>query len=641
LSPIAIFLIPPALLVLLLPGLVWERAVERRGATGRVDPAVRSADHAARLADRFGFGFALVAAGGMLTYFLPVGLNGLALAVLILILGALAVRAVVVREAPVDVEPETDRRFPWGFAGLAFAGILGFRFVQAAELVLPAWVDSVHHTLLVRLVLERGGLPPDFEPFMPVPLYYHTGFHTNAALFAALTGLAPDRAVLVFGQILNAAVALGVYRLGLSLWPDGRRAWIAMLLVGFCFQMPAYYLTWGRYTLLGGVFLLTLAMSAALDLARRGANLDRIVRLAVLSAGLLLTHYFAAVLLLLFLVVVVLEQLVVRRGFVRSPALRGLALGAAAGGLFALPWLIRVVAYSTDLIGLEVVLPDRPLDAAYFTGYRDYLLDLLGPRAWIRAPGLDLAVPGRGVLLHGLGLAGLVLAGWRREIRPLALFSLAAGLFSLPWGINLAPFRPDHGVILAFLPASLLAAEALVSPLDAGWPERFRPVLNCLFAVALIGIVAWGLRDTRTIVNPTTVLADAADRAALHWIAGNTPEESVFLINTAFWQSGAYRGVDGGWWIAPLAGRKTSLPPALYLDGELDYVLAVLDRARRMAEIEGCGPDLAALIAETGATHIYLHQGRGGLQPAALAGCAGLRPVYSEGEVFVFRVMGP
>jgi hypothetical protein len=60
-----------------------------------------------------------------------------------------------------------------------------------------------------------------------------------------------------------------------------------------------------------------------------------------------------------------------------------------------------------------------------------------------------------------------------------------------------------------------------------------------------------------------------------------------------------------------------------------------------MAEIEGCGPDLAALIAETGATHIYLHQGRGSLQPAALAGCAGLRPVYGEGEVFIFEVWPP
>jgi hypothetical protein len=578
----------------------------------------------------------------MLTFFLPVRVNGSGLIFVILLLTGLGVRSLFQRDRAIEAGPAGDTpHFPRIFTVLALTGILVFRFYQAAELALPAWVDSVHHTLLVRLVLENGGLPATFGPYMPVPLYYHAGFHANAALFAALTGMSPDRAVLVFGQILNAAVALGVYRLGLSLWPGGRRAWIAMLLVGFCFQMPAYYLTWGRYTLLAGTFLLTLAMAAALDLVRIGPDAAQVVRLAVLTAGLVLTHYFGAALLALFLGAVVLEQLVVRRGFVRSPAFRRLALGAAAGGLFALPWVVRAVLNSTDLIGLDIVLPAESLDEVYFSGYRDYLLDLLGPRQGIGIPGLAFAVPGRGVLLHGLGLAGLVLIGWRRAIRPLALFTLVAGLLSLPWGVNLAPFRPDHGVILAFLPGSLLAANALVSPLDAGWPPWARRVLNGLFAAAVIGILAWGMRDTISIVNPATVLADADDRSALDWIAGNTPEEAVFLINATPWQGGAYRGVDGGWWIPPLTGRQTSLPPALYLDGELEYVLAILDRARRMAAIEGCGPDLAELIEETGATHIYLHQGRGALQPGALAGCEGVAPVYSEGEVFIFEATTP
>ena len=637
-TPISNLLIPIALLVILLPGLVWERYADRRGWFGA---AVR-ADPPSRLIDLFGFGFALVAAAGMLTFFLPVRVNGSGLIFVILLLIGLGVRSLFQRDRTIDAEPVGDApRFPWIFAALAFAGILAFRFYQAAELVLPAWVDSLHHTLLVRLVLENGGLPATFEPYMPVPLYYHTGFHTNAALFAALTGLSPDRAVLVFGQILNAAVALGVYRLGLSLWPDGRRAWIAMLLVGFCFQMPAYYLTWGRYTLLAGTFLLTLAMSAALDLVRGGPDAGRIVHLAVLTAGLLLTHYFSAALFLLFLGVVVLERLFARRGFFKTRSFRGLLVGAAAGGLFALPWVVRAVVYSTDLIGLDIVLPAESLDEAYFSGYRDYLLDLLGPRRGIPIPGLDAAVPGRGVLLHGLALAGLVLIGWRRGVRPLALFALAAGLLSLPWGVNLAPFRPDHGVILAFLPAALLAADALVSPLDAGWPVWTRRILKGLFAVAVFGILSWGMRDTIEIVNPTTVLADADDRAALEWIAENTPEEAVFLINATPWQGGAYRGVDGGWWITPLTGRKTSLPPVLYLDGELDYVLEVLDRAERMSGVEGCGDDLRSLLEETGATYVYLHQGKGTLQPAALGGCEGLRPVYADGEVFIFGVMNP
>ena len=40
---------------------------------------------------------------------------------------------------------------------------------------------------------------------------------------------------------------------------------LAALLVGFVFQMPAYYLTWGRFTLLTGLVVLGPAMAAALD----------------------------------------------------------------------------------------------------------------------------------------------------------------------------------------------------------------------------------------------------------------------------------------------------------------------------------------------------------------------------------------
>ncbi|HUF37115.1 MAG TPA: hypothetical protein VMN57_01220 [Anaerolineales bacterium] len=631
-SPLSALLVPLALLALLLPGLVLERVAAR----GDRQAGRSIADPSARLADAYGVGFALVAVGGMLTFYLRLSVP------VIWIAGLLALTAVwLVRDGITgkSAEREEPGRVLLDVAPfILLTVLLVLRFIQARELVLPAWVDSVHHTLLVRLLLENGGLPRTLEPYMPVPLYYHAGFHTNTALFAALTGLAPDRAVLIFGQILNSAVALGVYRLGRALWRDGPRALVAMLLVGFCFQMPAYYLTWGRYTLLAGVFLLTLAMSAALELVRGGVDRAGIVRLGVLTAGLFLTHYLAAALLLLFLGVLVLERVFAEKGFLRTGSFKALLAGAAGGGLCALPWLVRVLAYSTDLVGLDVVLPGESLDEAYYAGYLDYLLGLLGPLNGPRIPGTDLALPGRGLVLHGLGLAGLVLIGWRREVRPLALYALAAGLLSLPWGVNLAPFRPDHGVILAFLPASLLAADVLVSPLDPDRPRRVRGVLAGLLVAALLGLAMWGVSGTVEIVNPGTVLADAGDVAALAWIEENTPEEAVFLVNTTYWQGGAYRGVDGGWWITPQTGRATSLPPALYLSGKREYVLTLLDRARRMSAVEDCGDELRALIEETGATHVYLHQGRGSLQPASLAGCAGLRPVYAGEGVFIFEV---
>ena len=120
---------------------------------------------------------------------------------------------------------------------------------------------------------------------------------------------------MIFGQFLNAFVSLAMYRLGMTLWNDRRRAVIAMLLTGFVFQMPGYYLTWGRYTLLTGLGIMILGMAAALDVIRSSNDRfphdrEAAARLTVYVAGVLITHYFAAGLLALFFAALVLEQII-------------------------------------------------------------------------------------------------------------------------------------------------------------------------------------------------------------------------------------------------------------------------------------------------------------------------------------------
>ncbi len=146
--------------------------------------------------------------------------------------------------------------------GVALFGvILVWRFGQIRGLVLPAWVDSVHHALLVRILLEQGTIPQTWAPYLPqVPFYYHFGFHLTAALLAKLTGLAIGQAVLIMGQVWQAVLAWGVYLLGYTLWKNQAKALVAMILVGFVSQMPAYYTAWGRYTLLVGLGLMIMGV---------------------------------------------------------------------------------------------------------------------------------------------------------------------------------------------------------------------------------------------------------------------------------------------------------------------------------------------------------------------------------------------
>ncbi|MFN2298161.1 MAG: hypothetical protein ACK2UB_04880, partial [Anaerolineales bacterium] len=400
------------------------------------------------------------------------------------------------------------------FAGaelLALLALLGLRFFQARDLALPAWVDSVHHAFLTRLILEQGGIPLDLQPWIPGPFYYHFGFHTSAAVMAAISGLTPDRAILVFGQILNAASALSIYRLSMAIRPDRRRALLAMALAGFVAQMPAYYLAWGRYTLLAGMVLLPLAMAEAIVLARdrdvaSGGRGAAGIRLALFTAGVLLTHYLTGVLLALFLAVLGISLLSKR---IRRGAFVRLALAVGVGTAAALPWLIPMLRYSSGSIGVDVVSSNAAVTETYFVEYAVYIWKLLGPL--------------RNYLLLGAGLlAGLTALARRGPLRGFAVWGIILGLQTLPWGVRIAPFRPDHLAIVLFLPATVLVADG--SARLAEWIRRRRPALRPRFflAGAALGCCVVGIWQTRTIVPAATILADSDDRTAVIWAGDHT-----------------------------------------------------------------------------------------------------------------------
>ena len=229
-------------------------------------------------------------------------------------------------------------------ASAAVGALIWFRLYQARDLALPSWVNSVHHSLIVRLILERGGLPENFLPYLDANFSYHYGFHLLAAHFASWAQLSPEQTVLVFGQALNGLISLALYRFARAAGLDWRAAALAGLLAGFVFQMPAYYITWGRYTLSTGLIVLLTAMSCALEFKDRPTDRRLGLRLALLTAGVCLTHYLATVLLIFFFIILGLFGLInaARRRDLRAGPWR-MAAWALAGGLAALPWLARML----------------------------------------------------------------------------------------------------------------------------------------------------------------------------------------------------------------------------------------------------------------------------------------------------------
>ncbi len=131
------------------------------------------------------------------------------------------------------------------------------------DLAVPAWVDSVHHATISRLIVEQGAYPSSYEPYVQVSTAsYHAGYHALVAFFHWLSGLEIDQAMLLLGQVLNACTVLAVYTLGVSITKNRQVGLFAAFISAFLTPMPNFYTSWGRYTQLTG--LLILPISAAL-----------------------------------------------------------------------------------------------------------------------------------------------------------------------------------------------------------------------------------------------------------------------------------------------------------------------------------------------------------------------------------------
>ncbi len=600
------------LLVLGLPGATWLVWFSR--------PGTRSFT---ALADAAGLSLALTALAALSTFLLNYRITAAVLIVLGVLMAGLLGFGIYRRR------PGRPGIGGWIIL-VGLVGAIGWRLYQARDLALPAWVDPIHHALIIQAILQRGGLPADLSPYLPVPLYYHFGYHAIAALFTAVSRQPVQQAMLALGQVLSALVGLSVFRLGMTIWSDWRRAAAAGLLVTLAFHMPAYYLTWGRYPLLTGLVLLPLAMAAALEVsAQERWQWEPALRLAVLTGGIFLTHYLATLIFGLFIAVLGLLRLwrSIRTRQPEWPGWQGLVAGIGAGMLVAAPWIYRIWVYSSGSFRVDAALTTGEADKLYFSGYASYLWTLAGPL--------------RNHILLGGGLLGGLIALRKPGDRALGLWGLLLGLLSLPYGIKLGPFRPDLMLIVLFLPCALLLPSMLISLAD--WSRAWVRVGICrAFWIGLVaGACCWGIIQTRSILNPSTVFSDKDDLSAVQWAGENTPAAARFFINTSAWQSSIYRGVDGGWWLLPLANRQTLLPPAAYGWGSKEYIKQIGDLAERASQVKGCTPEFWSLVKDAKLDYAFLHAGQGGLQPDQLKSCSGAKWVYHAGNAWIFELTPP
>jgi hypothetical protein len=533
--------------------------------------------------------------------------------------------------------PSRDR-LPDLALAIILLGTLGARLLQVRELLVPAYVDSVHHTLITRLIAEGGMIPASFRPYMPVDdFHYHFGFHASAAAFSWLSGLPPDQAILVLGQVLNAAASLTVYALVVGLSRNRWAGVMAALIVGLVSNMPAYFVSWGRYTHLTGLVLLPLVCLGLVWILEQGGRRGVGVWLAgmVLAAGLALTHYRLAIFFALFCLCyapLALWRARRERHGGRGVIGRGAFLAGLAG-LAILPWALRFALRVLPSVGAtydgwEAVPGYNTFPWGFFSsGYTRQLVYLAGAGAvW--------------ALLRRKGEV-IVLIPW------VGLWFVVANLrwLGLPdvWLVH------NHAVVIStWLPEGLLGGWLLgdLALLAARGLAKLRAGLSAqrLVSVAMLALAvvmtAWGMWDSVDVINPSTVMVSANDMNAIVWVAEHTPPQARFLVNTQRMNGELRAGTDAGWWLTALTGRATTLPSMLYASGGRDYHARVDQLSRAVEEAETLDDAaLLALLREEGITHVFVGWRGGKLVPTALDASAHYRQVYESGPARVYEII--
>lgn len=512
----------------------------------------------------------------------------------------------------------------WLFALLGLAVALGWRFWQARELVLPNWVDSQHHVLIIRKMIEFGGLPSTLEPYLPGPFYYHFGFHAVTALFSVLSGLDPAASVLMLGQVISACIGLAIYALAKQLSKDWRVGLLAAIFVTFVTKMPGYYLTWGRYTLLIGVMILPVAIAEAL---RAWDNHDKwwqLTGLSLLTAGTLLSHYFTAFLFVLFLAALGIQWLVetIRNKPANWKQIASIAISALVGLILASRWYYRIFVYSSAASRpVFRVMETETLKNAW-----DYLYYLIGPIS--------------GYILIGFGLIGLLWSVFKTTKAHFQLWAILVMFFALPTGLRLMNFRYDYFALVVFIPIAITSAFGIVLLFGQFIKRRILATILILLIAAFLSV--GGVWQNAQAVNAETILATRSDLDALDWIKTHTPEDARFFINTAGWSTNTYRGVDGGGWILPITGRWSIVPTIFYpMSGDASFVQSVADMGRRASNISECGDDFWLLVRDVRIDYLYIKEGIGSLQPESLIACDGVEQLISIDGVHIYLITKP
>jgi hypothetical protein len=497
---------------------------------------------------------------------------------------------------------------------------LAVRLLAVRDVYFPLWVDSSRHALITAVMANSGQAISDYAPYLPVDRFpYHFGFHTLSATLSMMSAWPLNRLLLYLGQLLNALVPLALYT---AVWLASRRrdaGLIAAFLVALPFFFPAYYATWGRFTQLTAVLLLPILLALTWRLVRGKGQWRVWWLVAVLAAGLFLTHFRVFIYYLPFVILVWLVSLARNSRWLASAA--GLAL------LLVSPRLFQLFVDANPLQRVGQTIPDyNNFPTSYFTtGWEQVFV-------YVAAAGAILAVIAA-VRRRSWTALPLVLLAWVATL----FLLLSADRVGLP-GTSLVNLNSMY--ILLFVPLAMFLA-LIAAPLWS-WLKRQHWLLQLagyvLLGVLLGAMLLFGVRQQINILNSKTILAHPEDLIALRWANENLPSDVTVAVNSWRWLGETWAVADGGAWLLPLTDRAVTTPPIDHIyNPDLFREVREFNQAAT-AVSDWSDPLQADWLREQGITHIFVGKKGGFFDPAVLARNPQLEMLYGRHGAFIFAL---
>jgi hypothetical protein len=509
---------------------------------------------------------------------------------------------------------------------------LAVRLIMVRDLVTPAWVDSVHHALITRIISETGTLPETYLPYLDLSATdYHPGFHSQLATFLLLSNLDIPSAMLLFGQVINAMMVISVYTFTKGLTNSEVTGIFAGLITGLFTPMPAYYTSWGRYTQLSGLLILPTAyilFTIAINYKNKIRWINFPLLIAALTiSGLFLTHYRVTA----FFILLIIAEFIINR-FCTGPddiltkwKVNRFIIYSGLGAIMLLPWLIQSIP-DTFLPSLLRPLPE---ETKWFSDFSwRFLSTALGKQA--------LAISGLGLiwgLIQKKRFVYLLLL-W------IVLLSILANIkvLGLPGG---GLMNTTSVEISLFIPISVFGGY-FINEILHFWksisPRKIRSLLYIVSSFLMVYIVIIAAKNITSILNPITILSRKADISAIMWIKENIRTDKLILINPFPWGYGIFAGNDGGYWITPLTGIKTIPPPVLYGFTPNDDRKFINQISQFVIDNGSSAAELHDYLKSNDINYVYIGARGGPISPMALLNHAGFKSIYENQGVWIFEL---